>query len=68
MFAGYLYWLTHFVVMLFWLMDVMNMPFMEMFDTTYPLNGLFWFLVPILNETAKALCGQGAISKVTREK
>ena len=37
-------------VALFWIMDILNMPFMEMFDTTYPLNTLFWILV-------FALCG-----------
>lgn len=29
---------------LFWIADIMNLPFMEMFDTTYPLNGVFWAL------------------------
>lgn len=29
-------------ILIFWLMDVMNLPFMEMFDTTYPLNEEFW--------------------------
>ena len=33
------------LIMLFWICDILNMPFMEMFDTTYPLNTLFWFLV-----------------------
>lgn len=28
---------------LFWIADVMNLPFMEMFDTVYELNELFWF-------------------------
>lgn len=51
----YCLWLTQFAVMVFWLMDVMNMPFMEMFDTTYPLNGLFWFLVPVLSEASKLM-------------
>ena len=32
------------LIALFWLADVMNLPFMEMFDTTYPLNGWFWFI------------------------
>lgn len=36
------------IVELFWLMDILDMPFMEMFDTTYPLNGLFWFCVFIV--------------------
>lgn len=36
------------MVELFWIMDVLDMPFMEMFDTTYPLNGLFWFFAMIM--------------------
>jgi len=35
-------------ILIFWIMDILDMPFMEMFDTTYPLNGIFWFLVFIL--------------------
>jgi hypothetical protein len=30
---------------LFWICDILNMPFMEMFDTTYPLNAGFYCLV-----------------------
>ena len=30
---------------LFWICDILNMPFMEMFDTTYPLNAGFYWLV-----------------------
>ena len=30
---------------IFWILDICNMPFMGIFDTTYPLNGLFWFLL-----------------------
>ena len=37
-------------ITVFWIMDILNMPFMEMFDTTYPLNTLFWIL-------AFSLCG-----------
>ena len=29
---------------IFWIADVVNLPFIEMFDTTYPLNGAFWFI------------------------
>ena len=29
---------------IFWIADVVNLPFMEMFDTTYPFNGAFWFI------------------------
>ena len=32
-------------IVLFWICDILNMPFMEVFDTTYPLNTLFWILV-----------------------
>ena len=30
---------------LFWVLDIVNLPFMEMFDTTYPINGWIWFLI-----------------------
>ena len=30
------------LIALFWVADIMNLPFMEMFDTTYPLNFAFW--------------------------
>ena len=33
------------MVDIFWIMDVLDLPFMEMFDTTYPINGVFWFAV-----------------------
>ena len=32
-------------VTIFWIFDIVNMPFMEMFDTTYPINGLAWLLI-----------------------
>ena len=32
----------------FWVMDILNMPFMEIFDTVYPLNGLFWLIFILL--------------------
>lgn len=31
------------LIALFWIADVMNLPFMKIFDTTYALNGWFWF-------------------------
>lgn len=34
-------------VTIFWIMDILNMPFMQMFDTTYPLNEAFWALVMV---------------------
>lgn len=41
----FLIWLIRTAVTVFWILDICNMPFMEMFDTTYPLNTLFWFLI-----------------------
>ena len=41
----FLIWLIRTTVTVFWILDICNMPFMEMFDTTYPLNELFWFLI-----------------------
>ena len=38
-------WLIRTAITLFWIMDILNMPFMEIFDNTYPLNTLFWILV-----------------------
>lgn len=32
-------------IIIFWILDILNMPFMEIFDTKYPLNTLFWLLV-----------------------
>ena len=43
-----LIWLIRNAIVIFWIMDILNLPFMEMFDTTYPLNTLFWFLVILL--------------------
>ena len=42
------------LISLFWLADIMNLPFMAIFDTTYPLNGVFWFLGWILIATNNA--------------
>ena len=30
---------------IFWVLDILNLPFMEMFDTTYQINGLAWFFI-----------------------
>lgn len=46
----------------FWIFDVMNLPFMEIFDTTYPINfwvyfvllSLWWFLPFLSAEVSKA--------------
>lgn len=36
------------LVIIFWILDILNLGFMEMFDTTYPLNTLFWILYFLL--------------------
>lgn len=28
-----------------WILDIVNFPGMEFLDTTYPVNGLLWFLI-----------------------
>lgn len=30
---------------IFWILDIANVDFMEMFDTTYPINGWLWFAI-----------------------
>lgn len=30
---------------IFWILDILNLSFMEIFDTTYPINGLEWLLI-----------------------
>lgn len=33
------------VLVLLWIFDITNMPFMAIFDTTYPVNALVWLLI-----------------------
>ena len=35
-----------------WVLDILNLPFMEMLDTTYPINGWAWFLIFLVIPTA----------------
>lgn len=37
--------LLKFLIMIFWILDITDIPFMDMFDTTYPMNTLFWWLI-----------------------
>lgn len=34
---------------IFWFMDLINLDFMKPFDTTYPINTLFWIGAIILS-------------------
>ena len=52
--VGFLYWLVRVVIIVFWILDILNMPFMVQFDTVYPLNTLFWLLVFIFIPTMDA--------------
>lgn len=37
--------LLKFPILIFWILDITDMPFMEMFDTTYPMNTLFGWMI-----------------------
>lgn len=37
--------LLKFLILIFWILDITDMPFMEMFDTTCPMNEMFWCIV-----------------------
>jgi hypothetical protein len=36
------------ILFIFWALDVLNVSFMEIFDTKYPINSLVWFLIWLL--------------------
>ena len=38
-----------------WVLDIINVPFMEMLDTTYPINTLAWFLIWIFLPSTKVV-------------
>lgn len=40
-----MYKIFYSILIIFWILDILNFPFMEMFDTTYPINGWAWFLI-----------------------
>lgn len=42
---------------IFWIFDILNMPFMQMFDTTYPVNFWAWLLIWLF------IPGCGAVSR-----
>lgn len=52
-FIIFLMWLIENAIKLFWICDVLNMPFMYMFDTIYPLNEEFWLLFFICRSSLK---------------
>jgi len=32
-------------LVIFWILDFCNLPFMEIFDTLYPINDVEWFFI-----------------------
>jgi len=40
------------LMLIFWFFDVCNLPFMEVFDTVYPINGWIWFGIWVINEAS----------------
>jgi hypothetical protein len=40
-----MYKIFYSAVMIFWILDILNFSFMQMFDTTYPINELALFLI-----------------------
>lgn len=33
------------IITIIWILDILNLPFMEVLDTTIPINGLAWLLI-----------------------
>lgn len=33
------------ILIVIWILDILNMPFIEFLDTTIPINGLAWLLI-----------------------
>lgn len=40
-----MYKILYTAISIFWVFDIINLSFMEVFDTTYPVNALAWFLI-----------------------
>lgn len=43
------------ILVIFWIFDILNLPFMDIFDTVYPINGLAWFLIWLLVPSITAI-------------
>lgn len=53
------------ILVIIWILDVINMPFMNFLDTTYPINGLAWFLIFLLLPSSD---GDGLKIKITHKR
>lgn len=40
-----MYKILYTAIIIFWILDICNLPFMEIFDITYPINGIEWLLI-----------------------
>lgn len=43
------------VLTIVWVFDILNLPFVQMLDTTYPINGWAWFLIGLMVPTTKTV-------------
>ena len=43
-----MYRIFYSLLVIFWIFDILNLPFMQIFDTTYPINTVEWILIWIL--------------------
>ena len=50
-----MYKLLYSAIIIFWVLDILDLPFMQMFDTTYPINGWAWFLIWIFLPSANTI-------------
>jgi hypothetical protein len=50
-----MYKIIYAAITIFWIFDICNLPFMEMFDTTYPINTLEWLLIWIFIPSTKTV-------------
>lgn len=52
-----MYRIFYFLLTISWIFDILNLPFMQIFDTTYPINTvewiLIWILIPSVDTTVK---------------
>lgn len=49
-------------LIIFWILDILNMPFMDYFDNEIPINFLAWVLILTLIPSAKKM------AKINRQK
>lgn len=40
-----MYKIFYYILTIVWILDILNLPFMDFLDITYPINSLAWFLI-----------------------